>query len=125
MQDAYHEFKSAVIFEDNLYTLHGRTQLKDNQTKQLTLMSAGDVPVVKQLIHYGAQDYYRTSYGMPMSNQKVGVYFDIKNSKENGLGLPLPKGKIRVYKADASGSQQFVGEDWIDHTPRDERVMIK
>src|SRR6267143_1049702 len=60
-----------------------------------------------------------------MSNQKVGVYLDIKNSKENRLGLPLPKGKIRVYKADASGSQQFVGEDWIDHTPRDERVMIK
>src|SRR5260370_31326225 len=62
---------------------------------------------------------------MPMSNQKVGVYLEIKNSRENRLGLPLPKGKIRVYKADASGSQQFAGEDWIDHTPRDERVMIK
>ena len=124
-QEAARDFKTEGFFEYHLYTLDGRTTIKDNQTKQLTLMAAADVPVVKQLIYYGAQDYYRTSYGMPMSNQKVGVYFDIKNSKENGLGLPLPKGKIRVYKADASGSQQFVGEDWIDHTPRDERVKIK
>ena len=125
MQDAAHDFKSEGFFEYHLYTLDGRTTLKDNQTKQLTLMSAGDVPVVKELIYYGAQDYYRTSYGMPMSNQKVGVYLDIKNAKEHRLGVPLPKGKIRVYKADASGSQQFVGEDWIDHTPKDERVKIK
>jgi hypothetical protein len=125
MQDAARDFRSEGFFEYHLYTLDGRTTLKDNQTKQLTLMSAGDVPVVKELIYYGAQDYYRTSYGMPMSNQKVGVYLDIKNAKANRLGVPLPKGKVRVYKADASGSQQFVGEDWIDHTPEDERVKIK
>ena len=124
-QEAARDFKSEGFFEYHLYTLDGRTTIKDNQTKQLTLMAAADVPVVKQLIYYGAQDYYRASYGLPMSNQKVGVYLDIKNSKENRLGLPLPRGKVRVYKADASGSQQFVGEDWIDHTPRDERVMIK
>jgi len=124
-QEAARDFRSEGFFEYHLYTLDGRTTIKDNQTKQLTLMAAADVPVTKQLIYYGAQDYYRTSYGMPMSNQKVGVYLDIKNSQENRLGLPLPKGKIRVYKADASGSQQFVGEDWIDHTPRDERVKIK
>ena len=125
MAEAARNFKSEGFFEYHLYTLDGRTTIKDNQTKQLTLMAAGDVPVVKQLIYYGAQDYYRTSYGVPMSNQKIGVYFDIKNSKDNRLGVPLPKGKVRVYKADASGSQQFVGEDWIDHTPRDERVKIK
>ena len=125
MQDATRDFTSEGFFEYHLYTLDGRTTLKDNQTKQLTLMSASDVPVLKQLIYYGAQDYYRTSYGMPMSNQKVGVYLDVKNSKTNRLGVPLPKGKVRVYKADASGSQQFVGEDWIDHTPTDERVKIK
>ena len=125
MAEAARDFKSEGFFEYHLYTLDGRTTIKDNQTKQLTLMAAGDVPVVKQLIYYGAQDYYRTSYGVPMSNQKIGVYFDIKNSKDNRLGVPLPKGRVRVYKADASGSQQFVGEDWIDHTPRDERVKIK
>jgi len=125
MAEAARDFKSEGFFEYHLYTLDGRTTIKDNQTKQLTLMAAGDVPVVKQLIYYGAQDYYRTSYGVPMSNQKIGVYFDIKNSKDNRLGVPLPKGKVRVYKSDASGSQQFVGEDWIDHTPKDERVKIK
>jgi hypothetical protein len=125
MQDAAREFTSEGFFEYHLYTLDGRTTLKDNQTKQLALMSATDVPVLKQLIYYGAQDYYRTAYGMPMSNQKVGVYLDIKNAKADRLGVPLPRGKVRVYKADASGSQQFVGEDWIDHTPTDERVKIK
>src|SRR5262249_47384017 len=110
MQDATRDFTSEGFFEYHLYTLDGRTTLKDNQTKQLTLMSASDVPVLKQLIYYGAQDYYRTSYGMPMSNQKVGVYLDIKNTKANRLGVPLPKGKVRVYKADASGSQPFVGQ---------------
>ena len=124
-QDARRDFASQGFFEYHLYTLDGRTTLKDRQTKQLALMSAADVPVVKHLVYYGAQDYFRTSYGMPVSNQKVAVLLELKNSTENRLGVPLPKGKVRVYKADASGSQQFVGEDWIDHTPRDERVKIK
>jgi hypothetical protein len=118
-------FAEEGFFEYHLYTLDGRTTIKDNQTKQLTLMSAAEVPVQKHLIYYGAQEYYRNQYGVPVSNQKVGVYLEIRNSKENRLGVPLPKGKVRVYKADASGSQQFVGEDWIDHTPKDERVKIK
>jgi hypothetical protein len=123
--DASRDFKSEGFFEYHLYTLDGRTTIKDNQTKQLTLMAANGVAVQKQLIYYGAQDYYRTSYGIPMSNQKVGVYLELKNSQDQRLGVPLPKGKIRVYKADASGSQQLIGEDWIEHTPKDERVKIK
>jgi hypothetical protein len=125
MADASRDFKSEGFFEYHLYTLDGRTTIKDNQTKQLTLMAANGVVVQKQLIYYGAQDYYRTSYGMPMSNQKVGVYLELKNSQDQRLGVPLPKGKIRVYKADASGSQQLIGEDWIDHTPKDEKIKIK
>jgi len=123
--DATREFKSEGFFEYHLYTLDGRTTVKDQQTKQLSLMAASGVPVTKHLIYWGAQDYYRNSYGVPISNQKVGVYLELENRKEHRLGLPLPKGKIRVYKADASGSEQFVGEDWIDHTPKDERVKIK
>ena len=122
---ASQDFKSEGFFEYHLYTLDGRTTIKDNQTKQLSLMAANEVPITKELIYYGAPDYYRNAYGVPVSNQKVAVYFEVKNSKENRLGLPLPKGKIRVYKADASGSQQFIGEDWIDHTPKDESVKIK
>ena len=123
--EASREFASEGFFEYHLYTLDGRTTIKDNQTKQLSLMSAGDVPVEKQLLYYGAEEYYRNAYGMPISTQKVQVYLELRNSKENRLGLPLPKGKIRVYKADRSGSQQFIGEDWIDHTPKDERGKIK
>ncbi|MGH7324113.1 MAG: DUF4139 domain-containing protein, partial [Candidatus Rokuibacteriota bacterium] len=123
--DARREFVSEGLFEYHLYTLEGRTTIKDQQTKQLALLSATAVPVDKQLIYWGAQDYYRTSYAEPVSHQKVGAYLEIKNSREHRLGLPLPKGKVRVYRADAGGSQQFIGEDWIDHTPRDERVKIK
>jgi len=119
------DFKSEGFFEYHLYTLDGRTTIKDSQTKQLALMAASEVPVDKHFIYYGAADYYRTQYGVPMSNQKVGVYLELKNSKENRLGQPLPKGKVRVYKADTSGSQQLIGEDWIDHTPRDEKIRIK
>jgi hypothetical protein len=115
---ASRDFVSEGFFEYHLYTLDGRTTIKDNQTKQLSLMASSEVPITKELIYYGAADYYLTPHGVPMSNQKVAVYLQVKNSKENRLGLPLPKGKIRVYKADASGSQQFIGEDWIDHTPR-------
>ena len=122
---AERDFKSEGFFEYHLYTLDGRTTIKDNQTKQLALMAATDVPVDKHFIYYGAADYYRTQYGVPVSNQKVGVYLELKNSKENRLGMPLPKGKVRVYKADTSGSQQLIGEDWIDHTPKDERIKIK
>ena len=125
MADASHDFKSEGFFEYHLYTLDGRTTIKDKQTKQLSLLSAADVPVDKRFIYYGAADYFRTQYGVPISNQKVGVYLDLKNSKDNRLGVPLPKGKVRVYKADTSGSRQLIGEDWIDHTPKDERIKIK
>jgi len=123
--EASREFQAEGFFEYHLYTLDGRTTIKDNQTKQLALMAASDVTVQKQLFYYGAQDYYRNAYGMPISNQKVAVFLELRNSKENRLGIPLPKGKVRVYKADRAGSQQFIGEDWIDHTPKDERVKIK
>jgi hypothetical protein len=119
------EFTSEGFFEYHLYTLDGRTTVKDNQTKQLSLLNATGIAVSKELAFFGARDYYRTSYGTPISNQKVSVYIEIQNRPADGLGLPLPRGKVRVYKADQGGSQQFVGEDWIDHTPKDEKVRIK
>jgi len=88
-------------------------------------LSANEIPIKKQLIYYGAQYYYRNQYGRPISNQKVGVFLEIANKEENHLGLPLPKGIVRVYKADSEGSLQFIGEDTIDHTPKDEQVKIK
>jgi hypothetical protein len=123
--DASRDFAAEGFFEYHLYTLDGRTTVKDQQTKQLALLAAADVPVEKQLVYYGAEEYYRNGYGVPVSKQKVAVYLEVTNSKEHRLGLPLPKGKLRVYKADASGSQQLIGEDWIEHTPKDERIKVK
>src|SRR5262249_7747231 len=118
------EFVSESFFEYHLYTLDGRTTVKDHQTKQLSLLTASDVPVRRELVYYGAQEYYRSPLGTPISNQKVAVLLELKNAKP-GLGIPLPRGKVRVYKADRGGSQQLVGEDWIDHTPKDEQVRVK
>ena len=124
-QSARHEFAAEGLFEYHLYTLDARTTIKDNQTKQLTLLGANEVPVKKELIYYGAQEYYRNQFGVPVSNQKVAAVLEIKNAKDHRLGIPMPRGKVRVYKADKGGSQQFIGEDWIDHTPKDETVKVK
>ncbi len=118
-------FVEEGFFEYHLYTLQRPTTLLQNEQKQVTLLEGAGVGVQKRLIFYGAAQYYRGSYGQVVSNQKVGVYLDIQNSERNHLGMPLPKGVIRVYKADRAGAQQFIGEDRIDHTPRDERVRIK
>jgi hypothetical protein len=118
-------FQEEGFFEYHLYALDGKTTVKQNQSKQISLLSASEIPIRKELIYYGAQHYYRNRYGEPISNQKVGVYLEVANKKENRLGIPLPKGVVRVYKADRSGAAQFIGEDRIDHTPKDEKVKIK
>lgn len=119
------QFKEESFFEYHIYTLQRASTIKDNQTKQINLVNAGNIPVKKELLFYGAKYYYYSQYGEAMSNQKVGVFVEIENRKENNLGIPLPKGIVRVYKHDNEGSLQFVGEDSIDHTPKDEKVRIK
>ena len=119
------QFKEEGFFEYHIYTLRRPTTLKNNQTKQISLITAHDIPVKKEFIYYGARFYYRNRWGQKISDQKVGVFVEIENKKENNLGIPLPKGIVRVYKGDSSGSLQFVGEDTIDHTPKDEKVRIK
>jgi hypothetical protein len=119
------QFKEEEFFEYHIYTLQRLSTIKDNQTKQISLLTAEEVPVRKKLIFYGARYYYRGQYGEIMSNQKVGVFVELENKKDNNLGMPLPKGIVRVYKKDAEGSLQFVGEDMIDHTPKDEKVRIR
>jgi len=119
------QFKEDSFFEYHIYTLERPVTVKDNQTKQISLVTASDIPVKKELLYYGASYYYFSRYGDAMSNQKVGVFVEIQNKKEHNLGIPLPKGTVRVYKADKEGSFQFVGEDSIEHTPKDEKVRIK
>ena len=118
------QFKEESFFEYHLYTLDRRTTIKDNQTKQMTLLDANQVPIKKLFIFSGNPQYYY--YQDQSSNkQKIGVFLELENSKKNNLGIPLPKGTIRVYKEDKDGSLQFVGEDRIDHTPKDEKFKIK
>ena len=119
------QFKEDSFFEYHIYTLQRTATVKDNQTKQISLVQADTIPVKKELLYHGANYYYFSRYGEAMSNQKVGVFVEIQNRKENNLGIPLPKGTVRVYKHDSEGSLQFVGEDSIDHTPKDEKVRIK
>ena len=124
--DAKAQFQEEAFFEYHLYTLQRKSTIKNNQTKQIELLSVMDIPVKERMIYYGAQYYFRNQYtGQVMSNEKVGVYLEIKNKKENNLGMPLPAGIIRAYKKDAQGSLQFIGEDRIGHTPKDEKIKIK
>lgn len=119
------QFKEEEFFEYHIYTLQRPATIKQNQTKQISLISAGDIPVHKELLYYGASHYFRSRHGEMISNQKIGVFLEIANKKENNLGVPLPKGTVRVYKHDSENSLQFVGEDSIDHTPKDEKVRVK
>ncbi len=120
------QFQEQAFFEYHLYALQRPTTLKNNETKQISLLSAANFNVRKELVLNGQQFYYQgyNNPGEPLK-EKVGVFIEFKNSKENSLGLPLPAGVVRVYKADTTGAQQFIGENRIDHTPKDESVRVK
>ncbi|TSA15606.1 DUF4139 domain-containing protein [bacterium] len=128
------QFRQTELFEYKLYSLQRRTDLNNNETKQIELASANGVTAHKVFIYDGLADQWRTwyrnysyrsqgSFGQ-QSNTKVGVYVTFKNELASGLGIPLPKGKVRVYKRDDDGKEQFIGEDNIDHTPKDEEVRL-
>jgi hypothetical protein len=124
-KEASPQFKEESFFEYHLYTLDRRTTIKDNQTKQMTLLDANQVPVKKLFIFTGSPQYYYYPVNQGTQKQKIGVFLELENTKKNHLGMPLPKGTVRVYKGDQDGSLQFLGEDRIDHTPRDEKFKIK
>ncbi|WP_240664377.1 DUF4139 domain-containing protein [Methanosarcina sp. MSH10X1] len=105
-------FVEEALFEYHLYTLERPATLKNNQVKQLSLLSADAVPVEKELL-----------FDVTKSND-VRVVLTLNNSKEKGLGMPLPAGTLRVYKADSQGQLQFLGEDRIEHTPKDEEAEV-
>jgi hypothetical protein len=128
------QFQQKELFEYKLYSLQRKTDLANNETKQIELTSAKQASAKKVFIYdgvtsqwrYWANNYsYREqgSFGQ-QSNKKVGVYITFKNDEKSGLGMPLPKGKVRVYKRDDDGKEQFIGEDEIDHTPKDEEIKL-
>jgi hypothetical protein len=119
------QFKEEAFFEYHIYSLDRGTTLKENQTKQMTLLRAIQVPVKKMFIFSGNPYFYLSRYDPKPKKQMVGVWMELENSLKNKMGMPLPKGTVRVYKEDRGGSLQFVGEDRIDHTPKDEKIKVK
>jgi len=113
------------LFEYHLYSLDRPTSILNKQTKQVALLSANSVPVKKQLVLNGASYYYHNRQGQIGSKLKVGVYVQLENKIQTGLGMPIPKGVVRVYKRDSQANAQFIGEDNIDHTPKNEIIRLK
>lgn len=113
------------LLEYHLYTLPRATTIAENQTKQVALLSAQHIPARKELVLTGADYYYQGQYRDMEKKQKVQVFVEFENKESSKLGLPLPKGTMRVYKKDNDGTAQFVGEDQIDHTPKNDTVRLK
>jgi len=124
--DSESQFQEQGFFEYHMYTLQRPTTIRDNETKQVSLLEAAGFEVKKEFVLNG-QRYYYTGYNNPGAaiKEKVGVFVQFRNAQTNKLGMPLPAGTIRLYKKDDKGNQQFIGEDRIDHTPKDEDVRVK
>ena len=101
------------FFDYHMYTLLYPTTLKNNQTKQINILSGSNVP-------------YKKYYQLEVYNKKVNIVVEFANTRESGMGIPMPKGKVKLYKVDEDdGSLEFIGEDFIDHTPKDENIKLK
>lgn len=120
--------------EFHLYTLERPATLRDNETKQVEFVRATGIQSQRLYVYDGAQmdqyAYYNPDqvrndpgYGTA-SNKKVWVMQELKNSESNHLGIALPKGRLRFYRRDSDGSLQFIGENTIDHTPKDEMIRV-
>ena len=119
-------FTREAFSEYHLYSLGRRTTLVENETKQISLLGGKDVPVKKLFVVNGQQFYYRNRQhpGSPLKDQ-VAVFYKLRNDEASALGMPMPAGIVRVYQADSKGGVQFAGEDRIDHTPKDEDLLLR
>jgi hypothetical protein len=117
-------FEEKTFFEYHLYTLGRPSTVNENQVKQIELLTASDIPVLKRYVFEPGGRYWHRRYGQG-NLYKVNVFVEFRNDKASKLGMPLPKGKVRVYKRDpADNDLEFVGEDQIDHTPKDEDLKL-
>ena len=119
------QFQQENFSEYHLYTLGRRTSVEDKETKQISLLAGTGVPVEKIFVVNGQNYYYRNAQapGSPLKDP-VMVYYKFRNEEKAGLGMPLPAGNVRVYQKDSKGGILFVGEDRIDHTPKDENITV-
>ncbi len=118
MQEAFSDY--------HLYTMQRKTTINNSQTKQVSLLEGTDVPTLKRYVVEGQSHYYHNHQhpGAPIKDL-VQVYYQFKNEAKAGLGIPMPAGVLRVYQQDSRGGVQFVGEDRIMHTPKDETLNVK
>ncbi len=118
-------FQQEAFSEYHLYSLSRRTSILDQESKQISLLNASRFPLQKVYVVNGQSYYYRSAAqpGAP-AKDPVQVFYKFKNEDKAGLGMPLPAGTIRVYQADSRGGSLFVGEDHIDHTPKDETISL-
>jgi len=125
MAGAASKFQQENFSEYHLYTLGRRTSVEDKETKQISLLQGSGVPVGKLFVVNG-QSFYYHNYQNPGSPLKdpVMVFYKFKNEEKAGLGMPLPAGNVRVYQKDSKGGVLFIGEDRIDHTPKDETITV-
>jgi hypothetical protein len=119
------QFAQENFSEYHLYTLGRRTSIEDKESKQISLLQGTGVPTEKVFIVNGQDFYYHNAQnpGSPLKDA-VLVYYKFKNEEKAGLGMPLPAGNVRVYQKDSKGGVLFIGEDRIDHTPKDETVTV-
>ncbi|HXH68098.1 MAG TPA: DUF4139 domain-containing protein [Candidatus Limnocylindrales bacterium] len=120
------QFQQENFSEYHLYSLGRRTSVEDKETKQISLLEGTGVPVEKLFVVNGQNFYYHNSQnpGSPIKDP-VMVFYKFKNEEKAGLGIPLPAGNVRVYQKDSKGGLLFIGEDHIDHTPKDEFITVK
>ena len=119
------QFKEKSFFEYHIYDLQRKTTIKDKQTKQISLLEATDARILKELLVEGSQGIFTRNYRGRNPKQPVNVYIKFMNTEDNSLGIPIPKGIMRLYKKDDDGSLQFIGEDNVNHTPVDEEISLR
>jgi hypothetical protein len=120
------QFVQENFSEYHLYSLGRHTSVEDKETKQISLLEGSGIPVEKLFVVNGQNFYYHNAQnpGSPIKDP-VMVFYKFKNEEKAGLGIPLPAGNLRVYQKDARGGLLFIGEDHIDHTPKDEFISVK
>ncbi|MDA8258825.1 MAG: DUF4139 domain-containing protein [Betaproteobacteria bacterium] len=118
------EATQEALLDYHLYSFERPTSIADNQTKQLALLSASAVPVRREYLLAGNEYYYRDRYGQIGQKLKPAVFLELEN-QGGQLGKPLPAGIVRVYARDSKGAAQFVGEDRIGHTAKNEKLKLR
>jgi hypothetical protein len=118
------EATQEALMDYHLYSFERPTSIADNQTKQLALLSAAAVPVRHEYLLAGGEHYYRERFGQVGQKLKPAVFIEFAN-KGGELGRPLPAGIVRVYARDGKGAAQFVGEDRIAHTAKNEKLRLR